>query len=260
VIIVDANTATSAELALLCELALITGNVGRDGAGIIILRTAGNAQGLIDMGVTPDYLPGQKPVTNEAARQRVEAAWGEPVPVTKGRNSIEIIQGVERGAIQGVLVMGSDAVGEMRNTIFELPIFSVLIDTVFPEQPPYPDVVLPGANFAESDGTYTNCELRIQHVHRAISPPAGKQNWEIISALATALGYPMQYPEVSEIYQEITGLVPPYKIAEDNKTAEGTTQWPLPENRKFHFGEGLARPNPLDLQNYEILEALESLS
>jgi formate dehydrogenase major subunit len=260
VIIVNANTATSAELALLCELALITGNVGRDGAGIIILRTAGNAQGLIDMGVNPDYLPGQKPITNESARQRFEAVWGKPVPVTKGRNSIEIIQGVERGTIHGVLVIGSDAVGEMGDAIFELPVFSVLIDTVFPKEPPYPDVVLPGANFAESDGTYTNCERRIQHVNRAMHPPAGKQNWEIISALATSLGYPMHYPKVSDIYQEIIGLVPPYKIAENSKTAEGITQWPLSENRKFRFGESLARPNPLELQHYEILEALESLS
>ena len=260
VIIVDANTATPVELALICELALITGNVGRDGAGIIVLRTTGNAQGLIDMGVNPDYLPGQQPITNTAARQRFEAVWGKAVPITKGRNSIEIIQGVEKGAVHGVLVMGNDAVGEMRNIAFELPIFSVLIDTVFPEEPPYPDVVLPGANFAESDGTYTNCERRIQRLHHAISPPAGKQNWEIISALATSLGYPMHYPKVSDIYQEIIGLVPPYKIAEDSKTAEGITQWSLPENRKFRFGEDLARPNPLDLQNYEILEALESLS
>jgi len=260
VIIVDANTATPAELALICELALITGNVGRDGSGIIILRTTGNAQGLIDMGVNPDYLPGQQPITNVAARRIFEAVWGKPVPVTKGRNSIEIIQGVERGDIHGVLVIGSDAVGEMRNATFELPVFSVLIDTVFPKEPPYPDVVLPGASFAESDGTYTNCERRIQHLHRAISPPAGKQNWEIISALATSLGYPMHYPKVSDIYQEIIGLVPPYKIAENSKTAEGITQWPLPENRKFHFGESLARPNPLELQQYEILEALESLS
>jgi predicted molibdopterin-dependent oxidoreductase YjgC len=260
VIIVDANTATSAELALICELALITGNVGRDGAGIIILRTTGNAQGLIDMGVNSDYLPGQQPITNVAARRRFEAVWGKPVPVTKGRNSIEIIQGVERGDIHGVLVIGGDAVGEMRNITFELPIFSVLIDTVYPEEPHCPDVVLPGANFAESDGTYTNCERRIQHLYRAISPPAGKQNWEIISALATSLGYPMHYPKVSDIYREIIGLVPPYKIAEDSKTAEGITQWPLSENRKFRFGDNLARPNPLELQQYEILEALESLS
>jgi hypothetical protein len=70
----------------------------------------------------------------------------------------------------------------------------------------------------------------------------------------------MHYPEIPDIYQEISGLVPPYKIAGDSKAAEGTTQWPLPESRKFRFEESLARPNPLELQNYEILEALESLS
>jgi predicted molibdopterin-dependent oxidoreductase YjgC len=235
VIIVDANTATPAELALISVLALITGNVGRDGAGIIILRTTGNAQGLLDMGVNSDYLPGQQPITNVAARRRFEAAWGEPVPITKGGSSIEIIQGVGKREIHGVLVVGGDAVGEMKNIILELPIFSVLIDTVFPEKPPYPDVILPGADFAESDGTYTNCERKIQRVQRAIYPPAGKQNWEIISALATSLGYPMHYPEVSDIYQEIIGLVPLYKTAEDNKPATGITQWSLSKNRKFRF-------------------------
>jgi len=70
----------------------------------------------------------------------------------------------------------------------------------------------------------------------------------------------MNYLEVSDIYQEIIGLVPHYKIAKNSKTAEGTTQWSLPENRKFRFEESPARPNPLELQNYEILEALESLS
>ena len=260
IIVVDANTATPAELALVCELALLTGNVGRNGAGVVILRSAGNAQGLIDMGVTPDYLPGQKAITNRATRRRFEAIWGKPVPVTKGRNSIEIIQGVERGTIQGVLAMGSDAVSDMRNTFFELPIFSVLIDTVFPEEPPYPDVVLPGASFVESDGTYTNCERRIQHVRRAISPAAGRQNWEIISALATSLGYPMNYREVSDIYREIIGLVPSYRIAKGGKTTEGITQWPRSKNRKFRFEQSLARTNPNDLQHYQVLEALESLS
>jgi len=94
-----------------------------------------------------------------------------------------------------------------------VPIFSVLIDTVRPEKPPYPDVILPGANFAESEGTYTNCERRIQQLHCAISPPAGKKNWEIISALSTRLGYPMNYPTVSSIYNEVLFLTPP-KVAD----------------------------------------------
>jgi len=197
---------------------------------------------------------------NAAARQGFESIWGKPVPVAQGRDSIEIIQGVESGTIQGILAVGSDAVGEMKNTFFDLPVFSVLIDTVFPKEPPYPDVVLPGASFAESDGTYTNCERRIQQVRRAISPPAGKQNWEIISALSTSLGYPMNYRKVSDMYREIIGLLPFYRIGKNGKTTEGIARWPRSKNRKFRFERSLARTNPNDLQHYQVLEALESLA
>jgi formate dehydrogenase major subunit len=259
VVIVDANTATSAELALISQLALLTGNVGGNGAGIVILRGAGNAQGLIDMGITPDYLPGQIPITNAAARERFEVIWGKPVPTAKGRNSIEIVRGIETGDIHGIVVIGKDAAGQMKNVMFELPVFSVLIDTVSPEEPPYPDVVLPGANFAESDGSYTNCERRIQPVRHAMLPPAGKQNWEIISELATSLGYPMRYGKASDIYEEIVRLVPLYRIAEDNRTVAGTTQWSLPESHKFRFGNNASLPNSVNLPKAnEILWTLDS--
>jgi len=260
VIIVNADTITPAELALISDLALITGNVGRDGAGIITLRTPGNAQGLIDMGVNPSYLPGQQPITDVAARQNFEAAWGRSVPLEKGRDSVGIIQGVERGTIQGILVAGSDATGEIGNAIFEVPLFSVLIDTVFPEQLPYPDVVLPGANFAESEGTYTNCEQRVQHLHRAMLPPAGKENWEIISALATSLGYPMQYPTVSSIQEEIAKLVPFFQVAKDGGYAEAKPQRPFLRDGRFDFEDGLARLKLPELRSPEILELLSSLS
>lgn len=241
VIIVDADTITPAELILIGDLALITGNVGRSGAGIIALHTAGNAQGLIDMGVNPNYLPGQQLITNPAIRQKFEAAWGKPIPTEKERDVIAIIQGIEGGNIRGILVLGGDATGNIGNAIFEVPIFSVLIDTVRPEKPPYPDVILPGANFAESEGTYTNCERRIQQLHCAILPPAGKKNWQIISALSTCLGYPMNYPTVSSIYNEVTKLAPILNTAESSQYTEAGTQWPFLNNGRFDFEDGLGR-------------------
>ena len=260
VIIVNADTITSAELILISNLALITGNVGRSGAGIIALHTAGNAQGLIDMGVNPNYLPGQQPITEVAVRQKFEAAWGKPIPSEKGRDAIAIIQGIEGGNIQSILALGGDAIGKIENAIFEVPIFSVLIDTVFPETPPYPDVILPGATFAESEGTYTNCERRIQHLHRATSPPAGKENWEIISALSTSLGYPMNYPTVSSIYREIAKLAPAVKAGKSSRYSEEGTQWPFLNNGRFDFEDGLGRLRLVESENYETLEALTSLS
>jgi len=260
VIIVNADTITPAELTLITNLALVTGNVGRDGAGIIILRTPGNAQGLIDMGVSPNYLPGQESIADAAARQCFEAAWGKSLPSEKGRDAIGIAQGIDTGEIQGILVVGRDAIGEVDSAIFEVPIFSVLIDTVFPKEPPYPDVILPGAIFAESEGTYTNCERRIQYLQRAISPPAGKENWEIISALAASLGYPVQYQTVSSICEEITELVPLYKAAQSVKSTEGGTQWTFLKDEKFNLEDGLAQFKLPEPNSSEIIEVLSSSS
>ncbi len=254
VIVVNADTIKPAELTLINDLALITGNVGRDGVGIIALRTPGNAQGLIDMGVSPDYLPGQLPSTDIAVRQKFEAAWHRPLPLEKGKDAIGIIGGIERGDIQGILVLGIDAVGEIGNAIFEVPIFSVLVDTVLPEMPPYPDVVLPGATFAESEGTFTNCERRIQHLHRAIPPLSGKENWEIISLLASAMGYSMDYPSVSSIATEIAGLVPIFKAGIHGE------RWPFVEDGRFRSPNGLAQLRLAEpFENFEVMEALGKL-
>jgi formate dehydrogenase major subunit len=249
VLVLDAATISPLELDLLSNLMLATGNVGRGSAGIILLRTPGNAQGLIDMGVSPDFLPGQEPVGNPIARQRFEAKWGGSIPAERGRDLMEIMRSIESGEIQGVLVAGSDADSELGSAIFEVPIFSVLIDTVAPEKPPYPDVVLPAATFAESQGTYTNCERRIQRLRAALSPAAGKENWQILVALAHSLGYSMSYPTVASIDDEIAELVPLYQGIKEPDPGKAA-QWLFSHNGKFDLEDGLARfrllePNPL---------------
>jgi formate dehydrogenase major subunit len=203
------------------------------------------------MGVNPYHLPGQQPLADEAARQRFESAWGRPIPAEEGRDPVGIIHGIESGRFQGLLVLGGEATGKIGNAVFEVPIFSVLMDNVVPKEPPYPDVVLPGANFAESEGSYTNCERRIQRLRRALSPPAGKQNWEVIAALSAALGYPMKYRGVSDIQGEITKLVPAFVVGE---------QWPFLGDGRFNFEDGLARLRLAEAENNETLEALASLS
>jgi predicted molibdopterin-dependent oxidoreductase YjgC len=153
---------------------------------------------------------------------------------------VGVIQGIESGEIQGILVAGSDAAGELGNSIFEVPIFSVLLDTVAPKDPPYPDVVLPGATFAESQGTYTNCERRIQRLQAALRPPARKENWQILAALAHYLGYPMSYPTVASIDDEIARLIPLYQgISECN--VGRPARWLFSHNGQFDLKDGLAR-------------------
>jgi len=260
VVIVDADTIAPADLILISYLALITGNIGRSGAGMIALHTAGNAQGLIDMGVSSGYLPGQQPITEPAIRDGIEAVWGKPPPAEEGRNAVGIMEGVEKGKIQGLLVLGDGAAVKAGNALFEIPIFSVLVDTAFPEKPPYPDVILPGANFAESEGTYTNCERRIQRLHRAISPPAGKANWEIISALSNALGYPMEYKTVSGIEREIARLVSVLKAGKGGGYPKAGAQWPFFGKGKFDFEDGLSRLRLMDSGDYQSSEILSKLT
>jgi formate dehydrogenase major subunit len=247
VIVVNTDTITPTELTLLSNLALITGNVGRHGAGIIALRGAGNAQGLIDMGVTPDYLPGQQSVRSDTVKRRFDKAWGKPIPTDKGRNAVGIVQDIEVGRIQGLLVLG-DMANNIGDAIFEGPAFSVLMDTVMPEKPPYPDVVLPSATFVESEGSYTNCEHRIQRLQRAILPLAGMENWEVISALSTALGYAMHYRKVSEIQSEIHLLVPVFKVPSGPSGFATGDLWPF-------LDDGLALVR-LSETAYETMESM----
>jgi predicted molibdopterin-dependent oxidoreductase YjgC len=242
VVIVNAEKITSSELTLINDLALIAGNVGRDGAGIIALHAYGNAQGLIDMGVSPHYLPGQQPITDMSARQRFEAAWHTAMTFEGGRDATGIIEGVEKGEVHGILAIGGGIASEAGRAIFEVPLYSVLIDTVLPEMPPYPDVILPGAALAESEGTFTNCERRVQCLRRATPPPAGKENGEIISALATSLGYPMYYVSASEAFAEVGKLaIPTFRMKLYDELLKEGWQWPFLHDKKFGFEDGLAR-------------------
>ena len=140
----------------------------------------------------------------------------------------------------------------MGNAIFEVPIFSVLVDTKYPETPPYPDVVLPGATFAESEGTFTNCERRIQQLHRAFSPVGGRENWELLSLLSGAMGYPMDYASVPSVSAEIASLVPIFKAGINDGL------WPFLEKSRFNLPEGLAQIRLAEPLEYP--KAVEALS
>ncbi len=211
VIIVNTDTISAEELGLLTDMAYITGNLNRAGSGIITLRNPGNAQGLIDMGVTSDYLPGHRPVDNEAVRKEFGNYWHRQIPFFKGMDTGGIIDAVKNNQISGLMVFGDDAIKKEGNSIFENVKFSVLMSTDLPAEEPYPDVVLPLATFVESEGTFTNCEHRMQHLNRGLPPASSRDNWEIIAQLASALGYHMEYKSSQEIISEIARLITGYK-------------------------------------------------
>ncbi|MDD5495411.1 MAG: molybdopterin-dependent oxidoreductase, partial [Dehalococcoidia bacterium] len=158
-----------------------------------------------------NYLPGQAPLADPSRRRFFETEWGENIPENHGSNVVGIIEGIEKEEIQGVLIIGNGALAENANTVLGSQVFSVLIGEVLPEKPPYPDVILPAATFAESDGTYTNCEGRIQKLHPAFTPPAGWQNRHILAALSGALGCKMNYASTTAVTGEIGRLVAQYR-------------------------------------------------
>ncbi len=219
VFIVDAGAVSASEMKLIGDIAMVTGNILKTGSGIIVLRTPGNAQGLIDMGVSPDFLPGHRPLNNDAARQQFETLWNTTIPQEKGLNAYDIIERVRSGNIDGVVAFGDGAFG--KQSLLEEAAFSVLVSSTIPEGPVYPDVLLPLAQFYESEGTFTNCERRVQQLRRALAPLSGKENWQIITSLSKAAGYVMKYNGVSDIAAEIAQCAPMYM----NCTVG--TQWPL---------------------------------
>jgi len=207
VVILDADSLTLPESALISDLILVTGNIGHDNGGIILQRSGGNTQGLLNMGISPNYLPGQEPLESAEVRHKFEEKWHAVIPTNKGKDGVDLIRSIESGEIRGLLVAGRESFGDTGNALLEIPIFSVSIDTIVPVKPPFADVVFPGADFIETDGTYTNSENRILQIRKVLLPPAGKQNCEIISILSKRLGYSMPYNSFSEISNEISEII-----------------------------------------------------
>jgi len=216
-IVVNADTIGVAELILISNLAIVTGNVGRSGAGIIALRGYGNSQGQIDMGVSPEYLPGQEPIFDSTPRDRLKSLWGKALPKQKGMDAPDIIDGTRTGHIRGVLLVGAGNGDIDSNCLGDGRSFTVVISPVYTESMAQADVILPGTTFAETDGTFTSSERRVQRLHRAIAPVAGRQTWEILGELSSGMGYAMKYNDVSEVFSEITRAAPDYrKLSLDN--------------------------------------------
>lgn len=219
----------------LANLALLTGNLGKPGTGVNPLRGQNNVQGACDMGGLPNVLPGYKPVTDEAARKGFEAAWGVPLPDRPGLTVVEMLNAVEQGEIQALYIMGenpalSDPNLNHTRHALEKCGFLVVQDIFLTETAELADVVLPGASFAEKDGTFTNTERRVARVRQALALPGqARQDWRIIQDLSNRLGYPMSYESPKQILEEINRLVPQYAGITWERLDQGGIHWPCPD-------------------------------
>ncbi len=201
----------------LANLAMLTGNIGRRGAGIFALQRENNARGACDMGCLPDFLPGYQPVDNARARESFSQRWGASLPATAGLTALEMIEGAKEGKIKGMLIMGENPVAGFPNPALVAAAlasveFLVVADMFLTGTAKLATVVLPAASFAEKEGVFTNFEGRVQRLRRAIEPVGESlPDWEIIRRIASRLGSPMPYDSPSQVREEIGEIVPPYQ-------------------------------------------------
>lgn len=251
------TTGTDNVLAL-ANLAMLTGNVGRESTGIYPLRGQNNVQGACDMGALPNVLPGYQRLDDPAVREKFSAAWGCSLPGEPGLTALEIFHAVEEGGIRGLYVMGENPalsdpnITRTRRALEKLD-FLVVQDIFLTETAQYADVVLPGASFAEKDGTFTNTERRVQRV-RKVLPTLGeaKEDMQIICEISNLMGYPMNYPGPDAVMNEIAHLTPIYGGVLYLRLNGAGLQWPCPDGthpgtpylhrEKFTRGRGKFHP------------------
>ena len=216
------------------NLQMLLGNMGVECGGVNPLRGQNNVQGACDMGALPNVFPAYQQVANDEARGRFEQAWGASLPAKPGLTIMEIMDAAHRGDIKGLYIMGENPMisdPDLTHVEAALKKLDLLVvqDIFLNETGRLADVVLPSACFAEKDGTFTNTERRVQRVRKAVDAPGeAKADWQIISELATKMGYAMSYASAEEIMDEINTVTPSYAGITYGRIEEEGLQWPCP--------------------------------
>jgi formate dehydrogenase major subunit len=216
----------------IANLAMATGNVGREGVGVNPLRGQNNVQGSCDMGSFPHELPGYRHISDSTARAEFEARWGVTLDPEPGLRIPNMFDAAMDGTFMGLYCQGEDIVQSDPNTLHVTNALSsmeciVVQDLFLNETAKYAHVFLPGSSFLEKDGTFTNAERRISRVSKVMPAKAGYSDWEVTQLLANALGYNMHYKHPSEIMDEIASLTPTFTGVSFKKIEQlGSVQWP----------------------------------
>jgi len=216
----------------IANLAMATGNIGREGVGVNPLRGQNNVQGSCDMGSFPHEFSGYRHVSDDAARDMFEKMWGVTLDDEPGLRIPNMLDEAVENRFKGLFVQGEDIAQSDPDTQHVTAGLAamecvVVLDLFLNETAKYAHVFLPGSSFLEKDGTFTNAERRINRVRQVMAPLAGKAEWQATIDLARALGYEMNYAHPSEIMDEIAALTPTFAgVSYDKLDALGSVQWP----------------------------------
>ena len=218
------------------NLALLTGNIGREGGGVFPLLPGGNSQGASDMGCSPGGLPGHRSVSSEEARAEFGARWGSAVPQSPGKGIRGMLAAMMDGSVKAAVVMVDGlrpsvaGLGDIAGALAKAE-FRVVSAVFESELTDAADVVLPATTYAEETGTVTNLERRVQLLRpcrdRCNEEKAG---WETAAAMARRLGAKgFEFADASAVFEEVRSVVSAYAGLSHARLEGGGLQWPCPE-------------------------------
>jgi formate dehydrogenase major subunit len=244
----------------IANLAMATGNLGREGVGVNPLRGQNNVQGSCDMGSFPHELPGYRHVSNDKVRELFGKEWGVTLGAEPGLRIPNMFDAAVAGQFKGLYVQGEDVAQSDPDTQHVTRALSslecmIVQDLFLNETAKFAHVFFPGSSFLEKNGTFTNAERRISPVRKVMEPLAGLEDWEQTQGLSNALGYPMNYKHPSEIMDEIARLTPTFEgVSYEKLDKLGSIQWPCNAKAEegtptmhideFVRGKGLFRVTP----------------
>ena len=218
----------------MANLAAITGNLGKPGAGVSPFRGQNNVQGGGgDMGPLPDNFPGYQDIADDDLRAKFEEAWDCEISPEYGYYTTQMFLAADRGDIRGMYIIGENAalsepgVNHAEKVLEELD-FLVVQDLFVNETAQYADVVLPACSFVEKTGTFTNTDRTVQMVKQVMEPKGdSRPDWEILQDLANRMGRHWDYESTAEVMDEVNSVTPIYGgMTHERIEAEGGLQWP----------------------------------
>jgi len=237
------------------NLAMLTGHLGKEGCGVNPQRGQNNVQGACDMGALPGDYPGYQKVVNPEAQAKFEKAWGVKLSAKPGLTIPDMMDAAVEGKVKAMYVLGEDPVmtdpdANHIKKAFNKMDFVVVQELFMSETAKLADVILPGASFAEKDGTFSSSERRVQRVRKAIEPIGdSRPDWWIICEISKRMGYAMDYEHPEQIFNEMAALTPSYGGINYARIEHTGLQWPCPtldhpgtpvlHTKSFARGKGL---------------------
>jgi formate dehydrogenase alpha subunit len=239
----------------IANLALMTGNLGRESTGVNPLRGQNNVQGATDMGCIPNQYPGYQKVDIKDIQEKFESAWRVTLSDKPGLTTTEMIEEAIKGNLRALYIMGENPAlsdPDINHTVKALKKLDLLVvqDIFLTETAQLADVVLPAACFAEKDGTFTNTDRRLQRVRKAVTPPGdAREDHSVLLELSRRMGHEMNNQSPEEIFREICSVWPAVAGITYDRIDSWGIQWPCPTpdhpGTPYLFKQGFPRGKAL---------------